>query len=131
MRGMKARLEIHRDVRALSARAARLFVQGARDAGRESRRFDVALSGGSTPKLLYSLLAAEPYRSRIPWDRVHFFWSDERFVPRSHPDSNFRMAREALLDRVPVPKANVHPMPVSGRLAACARRYERLLRLHF
>ena len=70
--------------------------------------FTVALSGGSTPKVLYQLLAEEPFRDQVPWSRTHFYWSDERHVPPDHPDSNYRMAHEALLSRVPVPESNVH-----------------------
>ena len=69
--------------------------------------FSVALSGGSTPKLLYQLLADE-FHTQVPWSRTQFFWSDERHVPPDHPDSNYRMAYEALLSRVPVPDSNVH-----------------------
>ncbi len=67
----------------------------------------VALAGGNTPRLLYEFLARE-CRSALPWDRVHFFWSDERYVPPGHPDSNYRMAREALLDHLDVPPTNIH-----------------------
>ena len=89
-----------------------------------------ALSGGSTPRALYRLLAdpASPYRERIAWEAIHFFWGDERHVPPDDPDSNFRMAREALLDRVPVPAAHVHR--VAGEepdAARAAKRYEREL----
>lgn len=87
-----------------------------------------ALSGGSTPRTLYQLLAdpASPYRDRIAWEAIHFFWGDERHVPPDHPDSNFRMAREAMLDRVPVPAAHIHR--VAGEepdAARAAERYER------
>jgi|SRR5215216_1240809 len=68
--------------------------------------FTVALSGGSTPKILYQLLADEPFRAQVPWSRTHFFWSDERHVPPDHPDSNYRMTHEAMLSRVP--QTNVH-----------------------
>ncbi len=70
----------------------------------------ILLSGGSTPRALFQLLAdpASPYRARIAWEAVRFFWGDERQVPPDHADSNFRMAREAMLDHVPVPAAHVH-----------------------
>ena len=70
----------------------------------------VALSGGSTPRVLYELLAdpREPFRDRIAWDETHFFFSDERHVPPDHPDSNYRMVNEALFSRVPVPSQNIH-----------------------
>jgi 6-phosphogluconolactonase len=93
--------------------------------------FRVSLSGGSTPKALYTLLAAEPYRERFPWRRVHWYWGDERFVPHDHPESNYRMTREAMLSKVPVPAANVHPVPVDGSPDDAALRYERLLQADY
>jgi 6-phosphogluconolactonase len=85
----------------------------------------VCLSGGSTPQRLYQLLASAPWRGRVPWQRVHWFWGDERCVPPDHADSNFRMVREALLDAVAMPAAQVHPVPTRGlEPAAAARAYE-------
>jgi 6-phosphogluconolactonase len=71
-------------------------------------RFVVALAGGSTPKATYALLAGEDLAARVEWSLVHVFWGDERCVPPDHPDSNYRLAREALLDKVLVPARNVH-----------------------
>jgi 6-phosphogluconolactonase len=79
-----------------------------------SRDFAVCLSGGSTPRRLYERLATRAIASRFPWSRSHWFWGDERFVPHDHPDSNYRMANEALLSRVPVPAENIHAMPTDG-----------------
>src|SRR5271163_822247 len=76
-----------------------------------NRAFAVSLSGGSTPRRLYEYLATPEIASRFPWDRAHWFWGDERFVPHDHPDSNFRMARVALLSRVPIPDDNIHAIP--------------------
>ncbi len=78
------------------------------------RDFAVCLSGGSTPRPLYETLATPAIASRFPWRRAHWFWGDERFVPHDDPDSNFRMAREALLSRVPVPADNIHAIPTGG-----------------
>jgi 6-phosphogluconolactonase len=78
------------------------------------RNFAICLSGGSTPKRLYERLADPSFASRFPWRRAHWFWGDERFVPHDHPDSNYRMAREALLSRVPVPDDNIHAVPTEG-----------------
>jgi 6-phosphogluconolactonase len=89
--------------------------------------FRVSLSGGSTPRTLYGLLATDAYLHRFPWPRVQWYWGDERFVPHDHPESNYRMAREALLARAPVPPQNVHPVPVDGTPDEAARRYERTL----
>lgn len=90
-------------------------------------RFALCLSGGSTPKVLYGLLAAEPFKSRFPWSRTHLFFGDERFVPYGHPDSNYRMVEETLLNHVPVPAAQVHPFPTDGTPEDAARRYASVL----
>jgi 6-phosphogluconolactonase len=76
--------------------------------------FAVCLSGGSTPRRLYERLGTPAIASRFPWRRSHWFWGDERFVPPAHSDSNFRMADEAFLSRVPVPGVNVHAVPTEG-----------------
>lgn len=78
------------------------------------RPFAVSLSGGSTPRRLYELLATPEIASRFPWNRTHWFWGDERFVPHDHPDSNYGMARDAFLSRVPVPDDNIHAVPTEG-----------------
>jgi 6-phosphogluconolactonase len=89
--------------------------------------FRVSLSGGSTPKTLYGLLASDEFRGRFPWARVFWYWGDERFVPYDHPDSNYRMTREAMLAKAPVPPENIHPVPTDGTPDDAARRYERIL----
>jgi 6-phosphogluconolactonase len=78
------------------------------------REFAVCLSGGSTPRRLYERLATPAVASRFPWSRSHWFWGDERFVPHDHPDSNYRMANEALLSRILVPGENIHAIPTEG-----------------
>ena len=74
-----------------------------------SGRFTWCLSGGSTPKATFGLLANDAFRDRFPWDRTHLFFGDERFVPYDHPDSNYRMAREAMIAHVPIATTQVHP----------------------
>ncbi len=92
----------------------------------------VALSGGSTPKLLYQALAAAPFVDRVPWDRVHWFWGDERFVPQSDERSNYRMTMKAMLDRAIVPPGNIHPIPTEGVTAEeGAARYQALLQAFY
>jgi 6-phosphogluconolactonase len=100
--------------------AAQEFISQALEAIRSQGVFSVALSGGSTPKSLYSLLASDSTQN-VPWDQTRFFWSDERHVPPDHPDSNFRMAYEAMLSKVPVPAGNifrVHSEDANAELAA-------------
>ena len=94
-------------------------------------RFAIALSGGSTPKRLFEILAEPAFAARFPWARTHLFWGDERFVPKDHPDSNFRMTKLALLDHVPVPPGQVHPMPTSGDPDAAARDYQATLQAYY
>jgi len=91
-------------------------------------RFAVALSGGSTPRAVYELLASPSYRKRFPWDRAHWFWGDERFVPHDNLRSNYGMAWKAFLSHAPAPSANIHPVPTEGMTAqAAAAEYERQL----
>ena len=94
-------------------------------------RFAICLSGGSTPRRLYQLLAESPHRDRLPWDRVHWFWGDERFVPWDHPDSNYGMAYTALLGKVPVPPRNIHGIATNGTPADAAAAYERVLKSYY
>lgn len=92
----------------------------------------VALSGGSTPKRLYELLAAPPFLGRLPWDRVHWFWGDERFVPRGDPLSNYRMTQDTMLRTAGVPDDHVHPIPTEGLSPdQAAARYEAMLQAFY
>ncbi len=91
----------------------------------------IALAGGNTPRAMYECLAAD-YGSRLPWDSVHLFWGDERFVPPDHTESNYRMVRESLLDHIAIPVKNVHPMPTGYRYPEeAARVYANHLTDHF
>ena len=119
------------DLDDLAHRAAAEWVRTADEAIARAGRFAVALSGGNTPRALYAKLAGEVLRSRIAWDRWHFFWGDERSVPADHPDSNYRMAYEALLSRVPVPAANIHRIETERGPAEAAAAYEAALRDFF
>ena len=117
-------IEILPDPLALAHQVAEWMTQAALAA---PSSFRVSLSGGSTPKMLYALLASDEFRTRFPWPRVSWYWGDERFVPYDHPDSNYRMTREAMLAKAPVPSENVHPIPTDGTPDDAARRYERIL----
>lgn len=106
--------------------AAGLFVQLAREAVNDRGRFFVALSGGSTPKPIFRLLTEEPLRDEVPWDRVEFFWGDERSVPPDHLDSNYRMACENFLDRLGVRGERIHRMAAEREdLDQAARDYQK------
>jgi 6-phosphogluconolactonase len=118
------RIEILADPPALARRVAEWMTATALAAQGPCR---VSLSGGSTPKALYGLLASDEFRGRFPWQKVFWYWGDERFAPPDHPDSNYRMAREAMLAKVPAPAENIHPVPTDGSPEEAARRYERML----
>jgi 6-phosphogluconolactonase len=106
------------------AAAERIVARIAANRGRVA----ICLAGGSSPKQLYQLLATEAYRNQIPWDRVHWFVGDERFVPAADPLSNIAMMRDAFLDQC-APAANIHPIPIdSADPREAARRYERELK---
>ncbi len=120
------------DAEAVARAAAEEIVDASSRAIEKRGRFTVALAGGSTPRRTYELLAdpGAPFRERLRWDRSHVFFSDERHVPPDHPDSNYRMAREALLERVAV--ASVHRMRgEEPQAAAAAASYEAELRRFF
>ena len=105
-----AAIQIHRDKDELVAAAAETFVQLAGESIAARGHFSVALAGGSTPRALHTLLATPELASKVDWSHVHLFWGDERSVPPEHDDSNFRMARETLIDHVPIPEENLHRM---------------------
>ncbi len=111
--------------------AARRFVDWAWQSIARDGKFCVALSGGSTPREMYRLLATQEFRSQIDWLRVHLFWGDERAVPPDHPDSNYGMARRELLIRVPIPPSNIHRMEAEiTPIGRAAHSYEAVLRQH-
>jgi 6-phosphogluconolactonase len=122
------RIDVSPNAEALAHRVAQWIVDLA---CHNSGRFAVCLSGGSTPRRLYQLLAAPPLRDVVPWQRVHWFWGDERFVPWDHPDSNYGMAREAMLAHVPVPLGNIHGVTFNGAPADAARAYQDELQSYY
>lgn len=122
----KIKYEIVADADALSKQVADWLLG---TASGTSGTVAICLSGGNTPRKLYERLAERPYRDRFPWSRTHFFWGDERFVPHDDPLSNYRMANSALLSRVPIPAANIHPIATQGVAPEeAARRYEQELK---
>src|SRR5262245_6574422 len=121
---MNGRIETLPDPAALARHVAEWMTSAALAA---TGAFRVSLSGGSTPKALYTLLASDDFRGRFPWTRVSWYWGDERFVPYDHPASNYGMAREAMLSKAPVPPENIHPVPADGAPEEAALDYERTL----
>jgi 6-phosphogluconolactonase len=121
------------DGAAIAERAAQEFVQAAASAVRAKGSVNVVLSGGSTPKVLYSLLVNDPtLRSQVPWDKIHLFFGDERHVPPDHPDSNFRVAKETMISKSPLKPEQV--TRIKGEYPdadQAALEYEKTLREYF
>ncbi|MBK9314989.1 MAG: 6-phosphogluconolactonase [Acidobacteria bacterium] len=104
-------IEVYSDADEIARQAASLFSGLATRSCQLSGRFTIALSGGSTPRRLFSALATTPYVESIPWKNIFFFWGDERCVAPDHPESNYRMAYQTLLTKVPVPSGNIFRIP--------------------
>ncbi|MHC5720647.1 MAG: 6-phosphogluconolactonase, partial [Nostoc sp.] len=121
-------VEVLPDQPALVARSLELILSKLETAIEQRGRFTIALSGGSTPKPLYEAMPTAGYagaNQKLPWDKIHIFWGDERYVPADHPDSNELMARRAWLDRVDIPAANIHPVPtLEANPELAAAKYE-------
>ena len=130
---MEREIRILADSAAIAKRAAQEFVQAAAEAVREMGSFNVTLAGGSTPKALYNLLINDPtLRSQVPWDKMHVFFGDERHVAPDHPDSNFRMATEAMIAKSPLKPEQV--TRIKGEYPdaeKAALEYEKALREYF
>jgi 6-phosphogluconolactonase len=133
MRTQNREIQIVENAEAVSRTAAEMMASLARQKLQSRDCFAVALSGGSTPKNMFAILANDAdLREQMPWDSVHFFWGDERHVPPDHTDSNYRMTNEAMLSKVPVPAENIHRIraenPDAGK---AAQDYEQELREFF
>ncbi len=124
----KTIVEVLPDLPSLINRSQNIVVSLIQEAIAKTGRCTIALAGGSTPRPLYEKLAQQ----NLPWEKLHIFWSDERYVPADHPDSNQNMARTVWLDHVPIPAANIHPMPTNGNdPASDAQLHEADLRQFF
>lgn len=124
-------VKIYDDAAAVSKATADYLVKTATDYVNKNGMFTVALSGGSTPKMLYELLASGKYRNRLPWEKMYIFWGDERFVPKDDDDNNAKMAFETFLNHVPVPEKNIFPIPIAFTPRESASEYEKLLHNFF
>jgi 6-phosphogluconolactonase len=128
---MKLDTRVFPDIEGISRFALDETMKIIADAVKQRSRFAIALSGGHTPAKMYSMWA-EKYSSQTPWDRVHLFWGDERFVPQDDLLSNYRMTRETLISRISIPPANVHAVPTGlGDPEKSARAYDDELRKFF
>lgn len=126
-----AELEVYPDSARLMQAAAAQVVSAGAAAVAAHGRFTLALAGGSTPAPLYRLLAAAPYAAQLDWRAVYVFWGDERCVPPQHADSNYRMAHETLLSRVPIPEQHICRIHGEDDPAQAALAYDRALYAHF
>jgi len=124
-------IQVLPDLDSLSRRAAELLVQQAREVSRDRGQFSLVLSGGHTPRRMYELLSKDPFRDQLSWERVHVFWGDERCVPSDDPRSNEYMARQTLLNHVPIPPLQIHPIHCTQRVREAALEYEALIRTFF
>lgn len=125
---MHRTVEVLPDLATLIGRSLELTLAQMHNAIQARGLCTIALSGGSTPKPLYEAIATQA----LPWEKIHVFWGDERYVPATHPDSNQRMARQAWLDKVEIPAENIHPMPTDeADPAEAARKYESHLKEFF
>lgn len=125
-------LHVAADANTLNHDVADLFVKSAREAVEKRGRFMVALSGGEGPVGFLRLLAEEPYRSDVPWDRTYVFWGDDRHVPLDHPDSNYKLCVDLLLSKAKVPPGRIFPMTDASKPAAkAAAEYETTLKRVF
>lgn len=129
--GLSPKVSIFEEAEEVAQAAASRFVELSRAAIDAQGRFSVALSGGSTPRRTYQLLASDSFKETIDWAKVHVFFGDERCVPPTDADSNYRMADEALLSLVPIPARNVHRIMGEGDAVANARLYEDELQTFF
>jgi 6-phosphogluconolactonase len=132
-RKLRIKYYVEPDAAALARRAAQYFCEMVSEAVEAQGRARIAVSGGSTPKAAFELLADtnQPWRARMPWDQLDLYWVDERTVPPDHPESNYRMTRETLLDHVPLRPEQVHRMEGELEPEAAAARYESELRNSF
>ncbi len=115
---------IWKDAEALSIAAAHYFVKLCNENIAKKGIFTVALSGGSTPKRFFEILAGPAFNRNINWKKILLFWGDERFVPHTHEQSNYKMTKEALLDQIKIPRKNIFPVPTNGLPQLCAQQYE-------
>lgn len=122
-----ANVQIFPDPQRLAQAAADLFIRTAQEAIRDRGFMVTALAGGTTPNMLYALLASESIRDQVDWQYVHIFWGDERCVPPTHPDSNYARSNTTLLSKVGLLPENIHRIPAEKKPELAAEEYEETL----
>jgi 6-phosphogluconolactonase len=124
--------QIVADTEALAHKCLDLFVASVEQTVQEKNVFHLAISGGKSPQRFFELLGSEQKALSLPWDKIHLFWVDERYVPHDSPYSNYKLAADTFLTKVPIPKENIHPIPTDLEDFDCAaRQYEKTLRSVF
>ncbi len=119
------------DLEAISHKAAEIFLHLSKQYISSAKRFVVALSGGTTPKRFYELLGSDVFRYAIDWSHIHFFWVDERCVPKEHEESNYKLAFNTFLSKVPVRTSNIHRIKGEDSPDKAASEYEKVMRTFF
>jgi 6-phosphogluconolactonase len=125
--GLQPQIIVANNPSELAEKAANIFTSTAKDCVRQTNFFTVAISGGSTPRGMHKLLAEEPFRSDIPWNRAHIFWVDERCVPVDDPASNFGLAKKDFLERIPIPLEQIHHMPGEFAPEEGVKKYQEVM----
>lgn len=128
---MQMNLSISKNIEELSEQVASWTVDHIKTVLQSQDRFTICLSGGSTPKKLYQLLASEKFKNEINWKKIHVFWGDERYVSYNDDRNNAKMAYDVLLDHVPIPSEQIHRMRTDIEPEASAKEYEKVLRKYF
>lgn len=128
---MEPRIILRKDTERLAEEAAVQFIKIAKQSIKHRGVFSVALAGGSTPRNCYKMLAEQTIQHQISWKDIHLFWGDERNVPHDHIDSNYRMVREELLDKITIPGENIHPFPSNLKPEDAVESYENEIRRFF
>lgn len=124
-------LFISKNIEELSEQAANWIVDYSKTVLQSQDRFTICLSGGTTPKKLYGLLASEKFKDQIDWKKFHVFWGDERYVPFDDDRNNAKMSFDVLLNHVPIPSEQIHKMRTDIEPEASAKEYEKILRKYF
>jgi 6-phosphogluconolactonase len=124
-------LKISKDIESLSHHFADWLVENIKEVLSKQGRFTIALAGGNTPRRLYQMLASDEYRDKVDWQKLHFFWGDERFVSLTDDRNNAKMAYESLLNHVPLNKEQVYPIQTTGKPEESAAAYEKILHSYF